>query len=429
MLSHISKKDVDEHQMALYEISGEKLTPISQKTFTELGLLERGNIQRAIRTHITAITPGVRTMVLAEEFGDWVGANRRIDLLCLDEKARLVVVELKRDDGGHMELQALRYAAMISTMRFEQAVEAHRKYLNAIGSTEDAEQAIREFLDTGDDTIALSETVRIVLASSEFSQEITTAVLWLNKQGLDIRCVQMRPHAIEGRVLLDIHQVIPLPEAEQYQVAVREKSMEQDAARSQDRDMTRYDLSIGEMSFTNLPKRRLIYEVVAEAIKRGITPQEIESAIPWDGNLFVSADGTLKESELLAVFGQKKLRCYTADEDLIYFGGKTYAFTTRWGSRTLQAVENVLKVMPQGEEIDYAPTSAVADVVTYGPYLLRQRESGAIEIEQDGIAIQPVKPLLRQLAAQLHVGLENANGNELNTRQLGAHVMAAIRET
>ena len=414
--------------MALYEISGERLTPISQKTFTELGLLERANIQRVVRTHIAAITPGVKTMVLAEEFGDWVGANRRIDLLCLDENARLVVVELKRDDGAHMELQALRYAAMISTMRFDQAVEAHRKYLLATGSTEDPEQAIREFLDREDGPVALSETVRIVLASSEFPQELTTAVLWLNKQGLDIRCVQMRPHAIDNRILLDIHQVIPLPEAEQYQVAVREKSMEQDAARTQDRDMTRYDLSIGEVSFSNLPKRRLIYEVVAEAMRRGISPDGIESALPWKSNLFASSEGTLNESDLLSTVGQKKLRSYTSDEDLFHVGGRTYAFTTQWGTRTLQAVENVLKVMPPGDDVSYAPTSAVPDAVTYGQYVLRQRESGAIEIEQDGIAVQAVKPVLRELAAQLHVGLENASGNELNTRQLGAQVMAAIRK-
>ncbi len=205
--------------MALYEMTGESLKTIEPKTFTELGLLERQNIQKAIRTHIAAITPNVKTMVLSEEFGDWVGANRRIDLLCLDDQANLVVVELKRDDAAHMELQALRYAAMISTMRFEQAVEAHRKYLLSVGSSEDPAQAIREFLDIEEDeAIALSDKVRIVLASAEFSPELTTAVLWLNKQGLDLRCVQMRPHQIGERVLLDIQQVIPLPQAEQYRL-------------------------------------------------------------------------------------------------------------------------------------------------------------------------------------------------------------------
>lgn len=414
--------------MALYEISGEKLTPISQATFSELGLLERADIQRAIRTHIAAITPGVRTMVLAEEFGDWVGANRRIDLLCLDEKARLVVVELKRDDGAHMELQALRYAAMISTMRFDQAVEAHRKYLTAIGATADAEQSIREFLEIEEGPVALSETVRIVLASAEFRPEITTTVLWLNKQRLDIRCVQMRPHTMDGRVLLDIHQVIPLPEAEQYQVAVREKSIEQDAARTQDRDLTRYDLYVGDMLNANLPKRRLIYEVVAEAVRRGVSLSSIEHAIPWKGNLFVSAEGSLNEDGFLNALGQKKIRYYTADDDLIQDSGKTYAFTTQWGTKTLQAVENVLKIMPAGEDIGYTAALSGTDSVAYGPYVLRRRESGTIEIEQDAVAIQPVMPVLRDLAAQLRVTAQNKNGNDLNTRQLGAQVMASIRQ-
>src|SRR5690606_4979436 len=129
----------------------------TQTTFTALGLLERSNIQRAVRRYVAAITPGIRTMVLAEEFGDWVDANRRIDLLCLDDEARLVIVEFKRDNSGHMELQALRYAAMVSTMRFEQAVDAHRKYLKSIGSDADAETAIRQFLEAEDGPISLSE--------------------------------------------------------------------------------------------------------------------------------------------------------------------------------------------------------------------------------------------------------------------------------
>ncbi len=366
-------------------------------------------------------------MVLAEEFGDWVGANRRIDLLCLDEKAQLVVVELKREDGAHMELQALRYAAMVSTMRFDQAVEAHRKYLLSINSTDDPEQVIREFLDVEEGPVALSETVRIVLAASDFPQELTTAVLWLNKQGLDLRCVQMRPHQIDGRVLIDIQQVIPLPEAEQYQVAVREKSMEQAAARAQERDMTRYDLSIGDVAYTNLPKRRLIYEIVAEAMRRGVTINQITDAVPWKGNIFLSVDGDLNEQELQAAFAGKRLRNYTSDDDLFHISGKTYAFTTQWGSQTLRAIGNIIELIPNAGNIVYVPTTAVADEVSHDEYVIRQRENGAVEVEHQGILVQPVKPVLRDLAQQLNVPLQNGNGNELNTRQLGAQVINAVR--
>lgn len=60
---------------------------------------------------------------------------------------------------------------------------------------------------------AFAPGVRIVLVSAEFSKELTTAVLWLNESGLDIRCVRMKPYSLDGRVLLDVQQVIPLPEA------------------------------------------------------------------------------------------------------------------------------------------------------------------------------------------------------------------------
>ncbi len=56
-------------------------------------------------------------LVVAEEYGLFEDSRRRVDLLALDRSGTLVVIELKRtDDGGHMELQALRYAAMVSTM-------------------------------------------------------------------------------------------------------------------------------------------------------------------------------------------------------------------------------------------------------------------------------------------------------------------------
>ena len=73
-------------------------------------------------------------MVVAEEFGAFQDAHRRIDLLCVDREAQLVVVELKRtNDGGHMELQALRYAAMVSALTFEDLVEAFEAYLSREG--------------------------------------------------------------------------------------------------------------------------------------------------------------------------------------------------------------------------------------------------------------------------------------------------------
>jgi hypothetical protein len=415
----------------LFEISGDDLKTNPLGTFGTLGLRERADIQRAVRANINAITPGVKTMVLAEEFGDWAGANRRIDLLCVDEDRNLVVVELKRDVGAYMDLQALRYAAMISTMRFDQAIEAHRKFLADAGSNVDPEQAIREFLDVEDGPVTFTKTVRIVLASANFSSELTTAVLWLNEQGdLDIRCVQMRPHAVDSRVLLDIQQVIPLPEAAQYTVALREKTNEQDRVRATttaSRDMARYDLSIGETFTPNLAKRRLILALVTEAIKQGKTPEQITDAIPWRRrNLFVSAPGVADENKFQELYPGKNLRYFFGDDERFLIDGKTYVLNRAWGDQTLVAAENVRQLLNNADEVSWDPTSELPNEVSYVGYTIRRRENGAIEVERDGRQVSPVIAVLRELAPQLSVATEHASGREVNTQQLGARVMHAV---
>jgi hypothetical protein len=240
----------------------------------------------------------------------------------------------------------------------------------------------------------------------------------------------MRPHLVDQRVLIDIQQVIPLPEAEQYQVAVREKSMEQAAARPSARDWTRFDLAIGDQIFTNLPKRRLIYEVVKEALLRGLSPSQIGAAVPWkESTIFLSADGQLDSLTFRSVSGERSLaRYYSADEELFHVNGKTYAFSTQWGSRTLEAVDNITSVMPSGVPITHSPTTQVVEEVIYGEHVIRQRESGSIEVERNGVSIQPVMPVLRELATKLQLVQQNGRGNDLNTRQLGAQVVRAVRE-
>jgi len=211
--------------MGLYRIEEGSLAPIGETKFADSGIYERDDLQRMLREAIEIVAPGV--MVLAEEFSDWENSQRRIDLLCLDEDANLVVVELKRTkDGGHMDLQSIRYAAMVSGMTFARAVSAHGRYLASIGSDDDAQERILDFLSWDEpDEEAFARDVNIVLVSADFSTEITTAVLWLIERGLDLRCVRMFPYKLDEQVLVSVEQIIPLPSAEALQVRLREKSI------------------------------------------------------------------------------------------------------------------------------------------------------------------------------------------------------------
>jgi hypothetical protein len=220
--------------MALYQVTKSELKPIPETDFGTESLMERDDLQRLLREQIEVLGEGL--LVIAEEFGDWLDSTRRIDLLCIDSQANLVVIELKRtQDGGHMELQALRCAAMISTMTFEQLVETYASFKNkAAPEISAARSAILEFLGWEDeDAGPFAQDARIVLASADFGKELTTAVIWLRDHGVDIQCVRLRPYRMpEGTVLLDVQQLIPLPEASEFQTQIGLKRQVERQSRS-----------------------------------------------------------------------------------------------------------------------------------------------------------------------------------------------------
>lgn len=247
--------------MALHLIEHHNIRSLKPVTFEKVKLKERGDLQRLLRDQIEIVVED--GMVLAEEFGTWDDSFRRIDLLVLDKDANLVVVELKRtDSGGHMELQAIRYAAMVSTMTFAQAVEAHQEYLRQRSSSADAKEAILQFLGWEEETDRrFAEAVRIVLVSADFSKEITTTALWLNERGLDIRCVRLKPYEMNAQVVLDVQQLIPLPEAQDYIIQVGNKKRTEQASASRSWNLDSFLAEVRQNSGEEIAKlARTIYE-------------------------------------------------------------------------------------------------------------------------------------------------------------------------
>ena len=226
--------------MPLYEMTTDSFRPLDQPSFADLKVRERGDIQRLLRTQIEVLDDDL--YVLSEEFGDWDESRRRIDLLAIDPQANLVVIELKRtNDGGHMELQAIRYASMVSAMTFERAEQIHSDFLHQIGEPpNEARARMLTFLGWDEpDEESFAADVRILLVSEDFGKELTTAVLWLRERDIDIRCVRLCPYLDGEKRLVDVQQVIPLPEANDYQVQLREKEQKTRKKRAE-----RYDIRL-----------------------------------------------------------------------------------------------------------------------------------------------------------------------------------------
>lgn len=328
--------------MPIYEFASEEIRPLSKTTFGQVQLQERRDLQRLLRANIAVVAPD--TLVIAEEFGDWDESRRRIDLLGIDRDANLVVIELKRtEDGGHMELQAIRYAAMVSTMTFDQAADVFARYLSQIGKADtDARAELLDFLGWDEpDEDAFAQDVRILLASAEFSRELTTSVLWLIERGIDVRCVRLQPYGLDGRVLVDVQQIIPLPEVAEYQVRVTEKKRKEREARTDTRDWTSYDVTLGGRQLTALRKRHAIYQVFRHLVESGIAPEEVAKHCgPRANRALVSVEGEVTGEDFNRLAKETRARegrnfdlkrFFTDDDELLHFGERTYAFSSQWG--------------------------------------------------------------------------------------------------
>ena len=350
--------------MAIYEITTDSLKALQATDFAREGLRERTDLQRLIRDQIDVLDPDL--LVISEEFGDWDESRRRIDLLAIDRDAKLVVIELKRtESGGHMELQALRYAAMVSTMTFERAVDVYRSHLQDMGRDDDPESSLLEFLEWDEpDEKPFAQDIRVILASADFSKELTTTVLWLNQRGLDIRCVRLEPYSDGDRVLLDVQQVIPLPEAEEFQVQVREKAQRERQTRSSGRDTTRFDVEVLGKKHQNLSRQWALFRVVQALVQEGHAPEEISNAVndKFYKRRFRGAEGDLTDQAFIEAVQQSDEkfnphRWFVGDDNLLRHDGRTYAF------RSVSSLKNFYPIMEALKKsypsIQYRPTEPV----------------------------------------------------------------------
>lgn len=204
---------------------------IESSSFTELNIWERQHIQEWIRQAPEIL--GEQLLVMSIEFDRFVNSNDRLDVLAIDRQGNLVVIELKRDAyAGYADLQSVRYAAMVSSMTIDNLLPYYlayqKKYLKIENpSKENSRTDIEEFVNQ-DSFEELSSKPRIILCSENFSQEITTTVLWLNQSGLDISCVRITPHKIGEQVVIVPNKIIPLQEAKQYLIDIQKKEEQQE---------------------------------------------------------------------------------------------------------------------------------------------------------------------------------------------------------
>lgn len=412
--------------MSIFLLENGQLNAIHGTTFINESILERQHLQQALKQNISVIAADC--LVLTEEYAEWDASRKRIDLLAIDKQANLVIIELKRTDtGDHMELQALRYASMISTMTFEHALDVLVDYRNKNGeegfTKENARETIEDFIELD----AINETnfgndVRIILVSAEFSKELTTSVIWLNERDLDITCVRMKPYKYQDQILIDIQQVLPLPEAKDYQIRAQKKAEER---REIQKNLNSKDYSKYLFNGLELNKRKLVLELIKTHIKNNNIlsledllfdfPQELRKG----RKMYKRYDEVIQTNDKNRYFSE-------VDEVLDLTDGK-FVISNQWGAGNIQAILDRADELGYEIEIVSDNVSVIKEVI-FGEYQIQQLSNLSINISKNQVLQSVAKPILREIAIRINVDLNNLKGNEKNTRSLGSDVIQRISQ-
>lgn len=202
---------------------------IPTSSFVDLQLKERFDIQEWVLNSPSIL--GEDLLVVSTEFDRFDRTSERLDVLAVDRKGKLVVIELKRTAvGTAAELQALRYSAFCSTFSLEDISELYSRHLSTReGLALAAEEARDRIIDfVGNPSFqSLDDKPRIILAAQEFPAEITATVLWLRTFGVDMTCVRLTPYRLGEQLVMDSHVLIPLPETKDFLVRRARKDVEQ----------------------------------------------------------------------------------------------------------------------------------------------------------------------------------------------------------
>lgn len=416
---------MDDRCMGIFALENGLINKVQSTSFVNESILERTHLQNALKQNIEVIAADC--LIISEEYAEWDSSRKRIDLLAVDKQSNLIIFELKRTDtGDHMELQAIRYASMISTMTYDHALSVFVDYKLRNGysdfTKEDAFEVFEIFFEIEVNETNFGNDVRIILVSAEFSKELTTTVMWLNERDLDITCVRMKPYNYQGNILIDIQQVIPLPEAKDYQVRAQKKAEER---RENIKELNSRDYSKYLFNNLELNKRKLVLELIKTHIK--------EKNISSFGQLLLDFPQELRSGRKMyknydeVINTNDKTRYFTEEKDILNFDEGKFVISNQWGSGNIQGI------LDQAELLGYDITillddPSVIQEIDYKEYLIQQISSLTIRVFRNNIEESIVKPVLKKIAQEINVNINNSKGNEKNTRTLGADIIRKVAE-
>jgi hypothetical protein len=214
----------------MYKIDKENncINPIKQISFAEAGFKERQHLQEWIAKNPSSL--GEDLLIIQKEFAGFDDTNERLDLLAIDKKGNLVIIENKLDDTGKdVTWQSLKYVSYCSSLSSQNIEDIYASYLEKHGISGNAKENLSDFFNEEEyfEILNLGNSQRIILVAGSYRKEVTSTVMWLLNKGIDIKCFTATPFVFNDDYLIDIKQIIPVKETEDYIIKLAEKQQEE----------------------------------------------------------------------------------------------------------------------------------------------------------------------------------------------------------
>lgn len=208
------------------DIANNNIIKLDQPLFREIKVKERQHLQEWIAKKPEVL--GEELLIIQKEFSGFNDTNERLDLLALDKQGNLVIIENKLDDTGrNVVWQALKYTSYCSTLTTDQIIKLYQDYLDAFFKGESAKESINDFLENEDELFLNRNDQRIIFVANNYRKEVTSTVLWLLNHDVQIQCFRATPYSMGSDLFLQIEQIIPLPETQEYMIDAKQKDKEE----------------------------------------------------------------------------------------------------------------------------------------------------------------------------------------------------------
>jgi hypothetical protein len=218
---------VEEFRSQMMQIAGDTASLLSPVDFA-------GRVSEAQLESWLVKNPelcGEQLLVLGSQLAEFADDKDRLDVLALDKRGEVVLLELKVDGAFRLtDLQALAYAAGYSSVGTDHFADILRRRLEKTTegdvSIEDAKSQIVAFVDVLDDFAEWqpSKRVRIKLVAPGYPKRVLHTVKWLGDvYGMPIEAIEVQLFEdTHGHFQITFDRLLPLKSDDAFDLTIKQ---------------------------------------------------------------------------------------------------------------------------------------------------------------------------------------------------------------